>query len=271
LQKDFGFSFDTLGWSEVVVARLLADGLLPESVEKILYLDGDTIAVGSLKELWETDLEGQVLGMVAEPTANHKRKKELGLEGRPYYNSGMMLIDLKRWREEKAGEKILKFYESRGGNLFAPDQDAISGAMADEILELMPKYNWFNIFWQYPYKALVKISRPAAWIGEEAYRDSAKDPRIIHFLGEDRPWRQGNTHRYTAEYNRYLGMTPWSGTETEKGWEVYFKLYGLFWKILKPFPILQYRIIDGLIPAMMKMRKKKRTKAEAATGKEGKA
>ena len=96
LRERMGFSFDSLGWNEVVVARLLVDRLLPESVSRVLYLDADTLVIGSLRELWETDLEGCPLGMVAEPTANHARKKDLGLENMSYFNSGVLLIDLAR-------------------------------------------------------------------------------------------------------------------------------------------------------------------------------
>ena len=260
LRERMGFSFDSLGWNEVVVARLLVDRLLPKSVSRVLYLDADTLVIGSLRELWETDLAGCPLGMVAEPTANHARKKDLGLENMSYFNSGVLLIDLARWRKEETGKQILDFYRSRGGKLFAPDQDAINGALAGRIYELSPKYNFFNIFWYYPYRTLVKISRPAAYLEERAFREAAGDPRIVHFLGEDRPWRRGTTHRYAGLYRKYLAMTPWKDQPQEEGWETYFTLYGLFWKMLKPFPMLQYRIIDGLIPLVMAWRKRARNR-----------
>ena len=266
LRERLGFEFDTLGWSEIVVARLLLDTLLPEDVDRVLYLDGDTIVTGSLRELWETDMEGRAIAASAEPTVNRKRRAALGLENLLYYNSGVLLIDLKRWREERTGRRILDFYREKGGKLFAPDQDAINGALPGKILTLPPKYNFYNIFWYYPYRTLAKIQRPAEYIPEDVFRDSLEDVRIIHYLGEDRPWRKGNTHRYAGEYEKYLAMTPWKDTPKEEGWETYFKLYGAFWKVLKPFPMLQYRIIDALIPAMMRMRKAGRKKKEAAAG-----
>ena len=269
LRERLGFDFDTSGWNEVVLARLLTDRLLPEETERAIYLDGDTIVCGSLKELWETDLQGKTIGAVEEPTANHRRKKALGLEGKPYYNAGVMLIDLKRWKERKIAERVLAFYKANEGRLFANDQDAINGAVPEEILPLSPKFNYYNIFWHYKWESLVRISKPAPYLPRETLEQAGRDPRIIHYLGEERPWRRGNRHRYRADYRKYLEMTPWKDAPEETGWETYFRFYDAFWTILKPFPMLQYRIIDALIPFVLNRRKaslKKRKQAEKGTG-----
>ena len=270
LRERLGFDFDTTGWNEVVLARLLADRLLPEMAERVIYLDGDTIVRGSLKELWETDLQGKTIGAVEEPTANHKRKKELGLEGKPYYNAGVLLIDLKRWKERHIAERVLEFYKAHGGMLFANDQDAINGAVPEEILSLNPKYNYCNIFWHYKPESLARIAEPAKYLTKEELAEVAKDPRIIHYLGEERPWRRGNRHRYREDYRRNLDLTPWKDTPDETGWETYFRFYDAFWTVLKPFPMLQYHIIDALIPYMMNRRKAGRLKREQKE-KEGRA
>ena len=262
LKERIGFDFDTSGWNEVVLARLLADRLMPEKTERVLYLDGDTIVRGSLEELWQTDLQGRAIGACEEPTANHGRKKELGLEGKPYYNAGVLLIDLKQWKEKRIAERVLDYYRAHGGRLFANDQDAINAAVPEEILPLLPRYNFSNIFWHYSWKSLKKISDPAPWITREAFRASAEAPSIIHFLGEERPWRRGNRHRYREDYRKYLNMTPWKDMPQETGWEAYFCCYDAFWILLKPFPMLQYRIIDALIPTVLNRRKAKRLKQE---------
>ena len=262
LKERLGFDYDTSGWNEVVLARLLTDRLLPETAERVIYLDGDTIVRGSLKALWETDLKGKTIGACAEPTANHKRKKDLALEGKPYYNAGVLLIDLRQWKQKQVAEKVLDYYKSRGGRLFANDQDAINAAVPEEIAELSPRYNYSNIFWHYSYHTLVKISRPAPYLPQEIVEEAGKDPCIIHYLGEERPWRRGNRHKYREDYRKYLSLTPWKNTPEETGWEIYFRFYGAFWKILKPFPMMQYHMIDALIPFVLNRRKTARLKRE---------
>lgn len=146
LTEYLDFSFDTNGWNSIVLVRLLLDRYLPENVERVLYLDGDTIATDSLKELWQTDLSGYVLGGCIEATVDQKQKKNLGMEIIPYINAGVLLIDLKKWREEQIGRKILEYYRSHDGNLFANDQDAINGCLKNSIYYLLPRYDFYNIY-----------------------------------------------------------------------------------------------------------------------------
>ena len=262
IKGHLGFSADTFGWNEIVLARLLIDQLLPQDVGRVLYLDGDTIVLGDLRELWQTDLKGKTLAMAPEPTVNRKRKDGLGLKDRPYFNAGVMLVDLCRWREQDASGRILGFYREREGKLFANDQDAINAAMADAIHPLSPRYNLYNMLYVFPYKTLRRIAGDNGYVPESVAREAAAHPVIVHFLGEERPWRRGNHHRYEQEYQRYLSLTPWKEMPQERGWETYFACYHFFWKALGCFPMAQYRIIDGLIPLMIRLRKLKRQKKD---------
>ncbi len=260
LKQYFTFDYDTLGWNPVVLARLLLDKFLPNNVEKILYLDGDTINRGSLEELWNTDLKGKVLGACIEATVNIEQRIQLGMTEIPYVNSGVLLIDLKRWRECDCEKRIISYYKEHDGKLFAPDQDAINGTLKREIYYLPPKYNFYNIYWFYPYKFLKKRMGDVWYYNQEVYQESLDNPLIIHYLGEERPWRKGNHHKYKEDYQKYFDKTPWRGEEEEKGWEVYFMCWDIFNFFMKPFPQVRYKIINGLIPTFMKWRKKQLAK-----------
>ncbi len=248
------FEFDTLGWSPVILARLFMGKILPQEVERILYMDGDTIVIGSLKELWNLDLGDNVLGMSVEPTADRNRKNALGLEDYYYHNSGVLLVDLVKWRQVKAEELLINFYREKEGKLFAADQDALNGALKGRIYPLLPKYNFCNIYYQYPYRYLSKLIAPKKYFSKEEFEDCVKNPVIIHFLGEERPWRKGNTHKYRDDYWKYLGMTDWKDTSIEEGWTTYFICWRLFNFFTKPFPAIRYNIINSLIPWFMKYR-----------------
>lgn len=256
LKHYIDFDFDTNGWSSIVLARLLVDKLLPASVDRVLYLDGDTLVLDDLKELWEMDLSTKALAMGPEPTVDANRRKELELKERAYHNSGVILINLKRWRDRELGKQILQYYKSKDGKLFAPDQDAINGGAIDEIVTLEPRYNFFNIYTTYPYRTLKKLSREVEFVSKDVYNNNLKQPVIIHYLGEERPWRKGNTHHYRKEYLNYLHKTPWKDAPMEEGWELYFVCFRLFNIATKPFPMLRYKIINSLIPSFMKFRKR---------------
>ena len=113
-----------------------------------------------------------------------------------------------------------------------------------------------KLYFFYPYRVLKKLSLPAEFISRQELREAIESPIIVHYLGEERPWRKGNTHKLRKHYLYYFEKTPWSETPMETGWELYFICFKTFNIIMKPFPMLRYKIINSLIPAFMKYRKK---------------
>ena len=83
--------------------------MLPDDINRILYLDGDTLVLKDLSNFYNIDLGDKVLGMCPEPTVDKGRRKFLALGEVPYHNSGVLLIDLKRWRREEIGKKVINF------------------------------------------------------------------------------------------------------------------------------------------------------------------
>ena len=253
LKDYFDFDFDTMGWNPIVLARLLLDELLPKKIERILYLDGDTIVRGNLEDLWNTKMKDKSIAASIEPTIDRRRKNDLDLAGCPYFNAGVLLVDMNNWRKNKTGKEIIDFYKEHNGRLFANDQDAINGSQKNKIKIISPKYNFYNIFYQYPYNFLSKLC-DYEYISYEIYKDAKENPAIIHYLGEERPWRIGNKHKYKDDYLKYLNMTPWANQNMEQGWKTYFFCWNIFNFVTKPFPRLRYEIINYLIPKFMKYR-----------------
>lgn len=99
--------------------------------------------------------------------------------------------------------------------------------------------------------------KPLDYISRDIYMEARKNPVIIHYLGEERPWRKGNTHKYRNDYHKYLDMTVWKDTEAEDGWQLYFICWKIFNIVTKPLPKLRYNIINSLIPKFMKYRANK--------------
>src|SRR5262249_4150553 len=106
-------------------SRILLAELLPAEIDRAIYLDADTIAVRNLEELWSHDLEGLYCGAAQdaflpvldpEQTFSHPlhsmtmrgvdprpicNYRELGLvPTAPYFNAGIMLVNVERWRRE---------------------------------------------------------------------------------------------------------------------------------------------------------------------------
>ena len=263
LRHWFDFEIFAGGFTVSAMGRLLAGRVLPEEVHRVLYLDCDTIVLDDLSPLETLDMQGCPVGMVQEPTVSHKRLPVLGLpETSRYCNSGVLLMDLDRWRAEETEKAIFDYYRAKGAQLIAPDQDALNGALPGHIYILPPRYNFGSVQIYYGYAAQKKMCAPAPFYAAKAdYEAAAFPPAIVHFLGEERPWRAGNRHPYRKAYEEALAKTPWKNAPQEQGWQTYFRCFGLFNAVTKPFPLLRWRIINSLIPAFMRMREKKRVKA----------
>ena len=263
LKKYFDFDFDTFGWNPITLGRLLIDKLLPKKIERVLYLDCDIIVRGDISGLYDLDLKEKTLAMSIEPTINMKRIENLKMNNHPYCNAGVILVDLNKWRKNNTGNTIINYYREHNGRLFAVDQDAINGSMHNEIMIISPRYNFYNVFYQYNYRVLKNNLKPINYedyISKKDYEESKRNPLIVHYLGEERPWRKGNTHKYKKDYKKYLEMTPFCNTPDEKGWELYFVAWRVFNFLIKPFPSLRLKIINGLIPTFMKWRSKQNKK-----------
>lgn len=123
--------------SIAIYYRLSLPDILQDT-ERILYIDCDTRITGSLKELFNTDLEGKPLG-AAHDVNSRQLCKEYGLND--YYNSGVLLLDLNKLREIKFTSEIFDWISQNSEKLKYNDQDAINLYLANRIKTLNSKYN----------------------------------------------------------------------------------------------------------------------------------
>lgn len=261
VRSRFPYEIDTRGFDVSALSRFFMAEMIPDTEDRILYLDCDTVVCDSLSELWRTKLDGYAVAAVPEPTVGMKIKSQIGLgQADIYCNSGVLLINLAYWREEKVQEKLIDFYREKGGKLFACDQDAINGALQGSIFWLDPRYNFYTTLRYFPYSSLVLRTYQYADVPKEKLQEAKKHPAIIHFLGDERPWKRGNLNPYRKWYEKYLAMTPYAGTPKEKGQELYLFCFHVLEWITMICPELRFAISDGLGMWVIDRRSKKRKK-----------
>jgi lipopolysaccharide biosynthesis glycosyltransferase len=182
-------------WTRIWVEEFFAD-----TVNRVLYLDSDIVVVGSVAPLWRIDLGGALLGAVDIPGSQHGvTKLEMRAED-GYFNSGVLLIDLKQWRERRALDTILGYVEAHPERMvYTLDQDALNACFHASRKRLEYKWNATWPFYQEP------SSLPLARQEIEVIRHEA---RIIHFSGL-KPWSYFCDHPRRSDYERYLRMTEW--------------------------------------------------------------
>ncbi len=258
LKERFDHEVDLGGYDISIMLRLFMGEMIPQEVERVLYLDCDTVVAQSLKRLWREPLCGNIIGAVMEPTIYRAVKESIGLAPEDaYYNSGVLLVDLKRWRQEQVQQRLLDFWKEKGGKLFASDQDVINGTLKGLIRPLPPKYNFFTNYRYFSYGTLVRHAPAYRMVPKDDFTAAKRHPVIIHYMGDERPWIAGNLNHYRRAYERYLAQTPWAGTPKEKGKELYMLAYHLLDYATAVCPAMRWEISRRLGMKLVESRKKK--------------
>lgn len=134
------FCDDIQTFPVVVNHRLFAPSFLPESLDKIIYMDVDVVVLDSLRGLWNVDPGEAILAAVHDPNIRLSHRRAIGLDDDyKYFNSGVLVMNLKKWREVNATDEMLKIAAEIKENIDFPDQDVLNVYCARHALTLAPK------------------------------------------------------------------------------------------------------------------------------------
>lgn len=212
-------------------ARLFVSSILPKTLDRVIYLDCDTIFCKSVYELWNVDLHNMIIGALMDAFSSLYRIN-IDLEPKDImFNSGVMLIDLKRWRAEAIERKILEFIVKRNGKIQQGDQGVLNAILSNNTYCLEPKFNTVTIFYDFTYKDMLVYRKPPEYYCENVLRLATEEPTIIHFttsFKSKRPWIEGCKHRYVGEWLEYKKLSPWKDSALWKPSESIWKKIVLF-------------------------------------------
>lgn len=228
-EQAFNLSQHVTGFHPIVLARLLLSHYLPTKVDRVLYLDSDVIVNGSLSPLNDVTLDGYAMAAVPELHMPELQKEHIGLaRDDTYYNCGVLWINLAYWREQNLTGAFTAYYAQMQGRLMYNDQDILNHCCKGNIKTLSHAYNYPPTLYYFP-RYFLRTYQPL-YYGEsvEEFRRIRKNPTIIHYLGEERPWLHGNYSPYRAIYERYKKASMWSDDPLIYGKEsVLFLFHGL--------------------------------------------
>lgn len=193
--------------------RLLIPTLFESDVPRVIYLDADVLVRGSVAELMSMDLSGYSCAAVRDPSIPWAGApqalpwRELGIApDTPYFNTGVLVIDLERWRQTSLGPKaldVLTVHKLRYG-----DQCALNVVLQGGFLRLDPTWN-LQAGHNPELESLGCVIEPLAQL--EA---AVMNPRIVHFNTSPflhRPWQHGCSRRFTDEWFAALDETAFAG------------------------------------------------------------
>lgn len=162
---------DIYHFSVVTYYRLFIASLFPQ-YDKIVYLDCDLVVLGDISELYNTDIEKNILGAAPEQfvqnTAEFRDYAEiaLGVDPDKYVNAGVLLINLKEFRNNKIEEKFIKLITEYDFDLLDPDQAFLNYLCQDKIYTL-----------------------PNGWNKEPTKLTCEGEKNIVHYALYKKPWQ----------------------------------------------------------------------------------
>lgn len=172
----------------IVYARLFIQRLVPASAKRVVYLDCDVIVRTPIEHLAEMNMAGKTIAAVQQP----ERFKQVGGRDlrelksismtKPYFNAGVLLIDLERYRQIDIVANLLELVPEDQIQQLYYDQDIINVVFADDVLELDARWNLQN-------------PEPA----HEAF-----NPLIVHYSGSTKPWSLRPNVAYASTYRHTM-------------------------------------------------------------------
>lgn len=202
--------------------RLMAPRLLPVSLNRILYLDIDTIVVGNLGKMYETDFQGKLF-MAASDTSSGIEivKKNLRMKKNSIYvNAGVLLMNLELLRQVFNLEDALEYAKKYPERVPNCDQDLINGLYTEHIGHLE---------WIYNYEARFhSITEVLTWPFQ--YRKLLEEIKIVHYMGAGKPWKARFCGKYLREYYRYARYTTYQYEIEQNMRNRFVNMAGFIWR-----------------------------------------
>lgn len=187
--------------------RFIMPDIVCGETDRLLYMDGDMMCRGSLRELMELDLGDSLAGVVSD--RDEKRQMDQ-MQVQGFFNSGLMLIHVAQWVKNNMLAVILQFsqdnlkYVGRNGrhsqwkHALYNDQNILNKVLDGKVIWLPKKYNY-----------IYKLNRSALF-RKKAENEDYHDQIILHFAGSVKPWHDWAANwPVVKEYRKIWLDSPW--------------------------------------------------------------
>lgn len=183
--------------------RVYLQRALPETLDKVLYLDGDMLCVDSIQPLYSMDFDGFSC-VVTHDERNDEKENFIRLKypsANGYFCSGVMLINLDWWRKNNVMQKCLDFIAAEPEACLWHDQDALNHVLNGTVLWADFRYNFMQGYF-FDKKAFVMDPKFYADI------DRARlNPCLLHFSSAYKPWHVECNHPLKKQYRQFFKKT----------------------------------------------------------------
>ena len=255
--KDIDETLESRGvkkWRNYYAAyyKVYAIELITDDLERLLSLDGDTIINGSIDQLYYSDLDGKTLGMVQDfMPAEYLNSIGFG-NSKPYYNSGVILFDVRQWKRQNCHEKIEHFFSEKTKNYTFLEQDALNILFSANIHKLSIRYNYYTVFSALnellsfdlnTLYRLYKFDSLFQFYSREEVQKAEKNAIVYHYEGgtvAGRPWEKGADCQIYRVWEHYQTISPWNKMGKQESSET--RIHQIEKKLnqILPFPVFVF-------------------------------
>ncbi|MBR6163911.1 glycosyltransferase [bacterium] len=169
--------------------------LVPQEIKKVIYLDCDLVVAGEISELYNQDIENYCAGVIEDKMA-YEQIGILGLKNEKYFNAGVLLLNLGEIRKTKFEEDVIDYFNKNKRFLKYHDQDILNAIWDCRVKFLDERFNAQS----YSFQRMKQRYKKAGV-------KRIKNPVIIHYTGEIKPWHIYCKHIKVSEWLKYQQMT----------------------------------------------------------------
>lgn len=212
--KEWGLCFDSYKgkWSMDSFEKMCLSDLLPSYVDKVLYLDSDTLICKDISDLWNTNLDGNYVAAACD-FMSKQYYNLFGLSDSDYYiNSGVLLWNLSELRKIHFIDILRSYLIKNQGFVFFAEQTAVSVLCKGKIKKLPLSDNSTTILYQLTPKNIFSLRKPFNSYSEKEIIDAKENCTIMHmttcFLANNRCWFSNSNCKNKPIFNSYADQTP---------------------------------------------------------------
>lgn len=201
------------GGNYATYLRIFLINDLPDDVDTILSIDGDTIVTSSIKELCTLNMDKYLCAGVCDSTQNCYKDYINVPRTDNYYNGGVTVFNVKKWKKDNCEQIIEKHLKTVRNKYYLGDQDILNVLFRNQYLKLDITYNFnsgFYIYGIYDTFYLYDL-KPKYYYTYATVKKYYDNPKILHCMGAmtGRPWEKDNIHPQKQIFLEYKNKSLW--------------------------------------------------------------